>query len=180
MVECEVRSLIDEDQYARLLAFFEANAESLGEDRQVTYYYDCPQDLRIQKNSHYAKVWLKKGEIHDESREEIEVRVRIDDFEELDELFRALGHQVEIKWYRHRRSYRWQGLSVSLDDTRGFGRILELEKLTDMSGRETAISELKAGLAKLEIEQTPKEEFQKRFDYYRQNWRQLIAELAAA
>jgi predicted adenylyl cyclase CyaB len=180
MVECEIRSFVSDDQYARLLAFFAVSAESLGEDCQVTYYYDCPQDLRIQKNSRYAKVWLKKGELHDESREEIEVRVGQDDFERLERLFEALGYKVEIKWFRHRRSYRWQGLDVSIDDTRGFGRILELEKRTDEAGQEPAISELKTRLAELGIEQTPKQEFQSRFEHYRRNWRQLTAESVAA
>jgi hypothetical protein len=53
------------------LKFFEKNGESLGVDHRETHYFDGKEDLRIQKNDGFSKIWLKKGRLHDEAREEI-------------------------------------------------------------------------------------------------------------
>src|SRR5690348_2242100 len=60
-IECELRAFVDDAQYEALRARFDAEAEARGEDEQVTYYFDASVDLRIQRNSQYAKIWLKKG-----------------------------------------------------------------------------------------------------------------------
>ncbi len=55
-IEVEVRSLITEEQYKRLMERFKKEAVFVGEDEQVTYYFDSEQDLRIQKNNNFSKV----------------------------------------------------------------------------------------------------------------------------
>jgi predicted adenylyl cyclase CyaB len=173
-VEVEIRSFLTPERHAVLIERLKLEGEFLGEDEQVTWYFDGPQDLRIQKNRRYAKVWLKKGRMHDEKREEIEVRVAKDDFGRLAALFETLGFQVSVKWFRTRNRFRWNGIDVALDHTKGYGHIIELEKLTAPEGQDAALEELKAGLEELGVSLTSKEEFQSRFEHYRRHWRELV------
>lgn len=180
-IEVEVRSFIDETQYQNLIAHFKKEAQFLGEDEQVTYYFDCPEDLRIQKNANYSKVWLKKGKLHDDHREEIEVRYAKDDFEKMEQLFLALNYKPQIKWFRKRHSFKWACLpkgtgeiEVAIDHTKGYGYIIELEKMSDEAGKDEALVELKEKLNELGIPPTSKEEFGKRFEYYKEHWQKLV------
>lgn len=127
-IEVEIRSFISEQQYYQLLDFFKQNAIPVKEDFQETHYFDCPQDLRIQKSNSGAKIWMKKGRIHDEFREEIEIMISKEDFEKVANLFNNLGYNVEIKWLRDRKQFDWNGVKVCLDYTKGYGYIIELEQ----------------------------------------------------
>ncbi len=173
-IEVEVRSFISPEQYNTLLQFFAADASFINEDEQVTYYFDSKEDLRIQKNRFYAKVWLKKGKLHDNHREEIEIRLPAGDFEKLEKLFLSLGYNISIKWFRKRHSFTWQGIDVAVDFTRGYGYILELEQMAEEEDTEKVLSFLKQKLAELGIEETPKEEFERKYSYYKENWKVLV------
>jgi len=131
MKEVELRAFITPEKYEELKIFFDANAEFVKEDEQETHYFDCAEDLRIQKNNYYCKVWMKKGELHDDSREETEIIFSKDEFLKLESLFKALNYNVSIKWFRNRKEYKWIGASVMLDCTKGYGCIIELEILTE-------------------------------------------------
>jgi len=173
-IEVELRSFISEEKYEELLNFFRTEATFLGEDYQETFYFDSDQDLRIQRNNNGAKVWLKKGNLHDDHREEIEMNVSKEDFETLENLFRALKYGVDIKWYRKRNTFHWQGISIMLDNTLGYGHILELEKMSTAEEKDDTLALLRQKLSELEIPLTPKEIFNERFEYYKENWRELV------
>ncbi len=79
-IEVEVRSFISEGKYEELINFFSKNGKHISTDNQTTYYFDTKTDLRIQKNDFFSKIWLKKGKIHDDAREEIEIKFRKEDF----------------------------------------------------------------------------------------------------
>ncbi|MBU4070472.1 MAG: CYTH domain-containing protein [Nanoarchaeota archaeon] len=173
-IEVEIRSFISKEKYKDLLEFFIQNAELVKEDFQETHYFDCEQDLRIQKNNFGSKIWMKKGKIHDDAREEIEIKTNKEDFKNLENLFKNLGHNIEIKWLRDRKQFNWQGIKVCLDYTKGYGHIIELEKIGNESNKEEILQELKQKINELGVEITPKEEFEKQYNYYKQNWRELI------
>jgi len=197
-IEVEIRSFITEEQYKNLIERFKKEAQFLGEDEQVTYYFDTPQDLRIQKNTNYSKTWLKKGNLHDDHREEIEVRCAKDDFEKLEQLYLALGYNVQIKWFRKRHSFKWgdvdpvrdspptgpsgaqsagaisNGVDLAIDHTKGYGYIIELEKLVSEDEKDVALSFLKEKMQEIGIPLTPKEEFKKQYEYYKEHWRELV------
>ena len=97
-----------------------------------------------------------------------------DDFENLENLLLKLGYKPEIKWFRKRNNFLWQGITVSLDFTKGYGYIIELEKMGDKKSAKKNYDLLLYNLNKLEVELTPKEVFDKRFAYYKKNWRKLI------
>jgi len=173
-IECEIRSFVTEEQFKKLRAYFRKEAEFLGSDKSVTYYFNSPEDLRIQKNSTHSKVWLKKGKMHDNDREEIEIRCPKEDFEKLKSLFSALGYKVSVKWYRARNSFKWGDIDVALDFTKGYGYITELEKMASEEDKTETLEYLKSKMNKLGLIETPKEDFDKKYEYYKENWRELV------
>lgn len=117
---------------------------------------------------------MKSGKIHDDQREELEIFTDKNNFPSLERLFRELGYSTEIKWFRKRREYRWGDVTVCIDDTKGYGRIIELEKITGLNTKEDTLKYLKEKLASLDIKLTPKEEFNSKYEYYKKNWRELV------
>ncbi len=173
-IEVEVRSFISKEKYEVLLGFFKRDAEFIKEDYQETYYFDCDEDLRIQKNDYFSKIWMKKGVIHDESREETEIKFDKDDFDKLEKLFLSLGYGVKIKWFRKRFAFKWKGMDICLDYTKGYGYIIELEKMCSPGEEKETLGMLKQNLNELDVELTPRGEFDKQYEYYKKNWRGLI------
>ena len=157
-----------------LLEFFKQNAEFVKEDFQETFYFDENSNLRIQRNNSGAKLWHKSGNVHDEFMEEIEIYTKREDFENLEKFLNKLGQTVKIKWLRNRNQFNWNGIKVCLDYTKGYGYILELEKMSDKENKENILQELKQKLRELNIEETPKEVFNEKYNYYKENWRELI------
>ena len=172
-IEVEIRSFISEDKYIELLAFFKENGVLINEDYQETYYFDCDEDLRIQKNNFYSKIWLKKGKIHDDQREEIEIKFDKDYFGKLEELFLTLGLNIDVKWFRKRFTFTWEGINVMIDHTKGYGYIIELEKMSNKQEKEIVLDLLKEKLEILKVPLTSKEEFNRKYKYYKTNWREL-------
>ncbi len=168
---------MDGRKFDELLERFNREGEPLGEDFQETHYLSGAHDLRIQRSDREAKLWLKSGELHDTVREEFEVRCRWEDFPRLSELMMTLGHTVEVKWFRERRRFRWHGVKATLDITRGYGRIVELEELVGPDGREVALRKLYGLLNELKVQPTSREEFDRRYTYYREHWQELVSEL---
>lgn len=175
-IECELRTFITAEQHASLLRRFSGGEPDEG-DEQITYYFEGNgnPDLRIQKNASGAKVWMKKGQLHEDAREEIEVPCAREDFENLEKLFVSLGYRVSIKWFRRRHTFEWDSISVMLDHTKGYGHILELEKLCSPDGREEALADLRARLEELEIPISPKQDFAARYADYKVRWPELTA-----
>ena len=173
-IEVEIRSFISKEQYNELLEFFKKEAEFINEDFQETYYFNTKEDLRIQRNNFFSKIWLKKGNVHDEQREEIEVKFKREDFEKLEKLFLDLGINIEIKWFRKRHAFKWQDIDVAVDYTKGYGYIIELEKMSDEENKDQTLELLKQKLKLLDIPLTPREEFDKKYSYYKENWRNLV------
>ncbi len=175
-IEVEIRTFITKEKYEELLDFFKKEGSFINEDEQETYYFDSEEDLRIQKNKFFSKIWMKKGKIHDEQREEIEVKCKKEDFENLEKIFLAAKLNISIKWLRKRINFKWQEIDVAVDYTKGYGYILELEKIANEENKEEILKELKEKLALLNIKQTPKEEFDKKYQEYRKNWKELITQ----
>ncbi|HLC58246.1 MAG TPA: CYTH domain-containing protein [Candidatus Nanoarchaeia archaeon] len=173
-IEVELKVFISEQKYNELLDFFTKNAEFLKKDNQETYYFDCKEDFRIQKNDYFSKLVWKSGKVHDHQREEIEIKFDKDDFSKSERLLKLLGFDVGIKWFRERTDFKWNDISISVDFTKGYGYILELEKMSSEQDKEKTEEYLKEILKSLNLELTPREEFEKKFKYYKENWRILI------
>jgi predicted adenylyl cyclase CyaB len=175
-IEVELRSFITKEQYEMLLAFFKMEVPDHYNDNQITYYFDAPLDLRIQKNSVCSKVWMKRykeGEIHTEAREELEIKFEQEYFEKLEQIFVGIGYPLKVKWFRNRHSFSWCGCEVSIDSNKGYGYIIEIEKMTDEDGKEAAIQKIRTLFQALQVEITPKEEFDAKYAHYLANWQTL-------
>ena len=62
-----------------------------------------------------------------------------------------------------------------LDNTKGYGKIIELEKIGTEKNKEKIYNDLKAKLLTLGIKKiTPKKEFDKKFKYYKNNWQKIL------
>lgn len=173
-IEVELRSFISKERYEELLSYFKEKANFLEGDFQETHYLSGEKDLRIQKNKKGSKIWMKKGKIHDDAREEIEIFTSRENFEDLGKLFENLGHRTEIKWMRDRKEFDWKGIKVSLDYTKGYGYIIEMEKMSEESEKEKVLEELKQKFNEMKIQITPREEFEKAYNNYKENWRDLV------
>ncbi len=172
-IEVELRSFITKEQYEYFLDFFRKNGKFLNEDEQETHYLSTDQDLRIQKNNYYSKIWMKKGKIHDMQREEIEVKYGKEDFDKISKIFKEIGINTKIKWFRKRYTFDWDGTTVALDYTKGYGYIIEFEILSSNDNKDSTLEILKQKMNLLEIPLTPKEDFDKAYNYYEENWEQL-------
>ncbi len=177
MKEVETRSFISDKEYEELLYKMNEKAEKIKEDKQVTYYFTGEKDLRIQKNKKFSKLWLKEGKIHEDNREEIEVEFNKEDFKELEKLLKSLGYEVEIKWYRKRHKFNWKGLTVCIDQTPGYGKIIEIEKMCEEEEDHEKIQKnLESALEELEIEKTSNKKFEEKYSQYKKNWEKILSD----
>ncbi len=178
MIECELRAFVDDGTFASLRERFGKDGVASNPDEQVTYYFESngDPDIRIQRNGRGAKIWYKGGKMHEEARREIEIPCRGEDFGRLEELFVALGYRVSIKWFRTRMTYAIGEVTATLDDTRGYGKIVEFEIACPEEGRGEALAALRSTMAAYGIEASPKEEFDRRYAAYKSDWRRLLGE----
>ncbi|MBW6461902.1 MAG: CYTH domain-containing protein [DPANN group archaeon] len=175
-IEVESRAFLSEDEYARLINFMESNAERVKDDEQSTFYLSGENDVRLQKNSSGAKIILKGGKIHDDYREEIEVKFRKEDFDNMVSILCAAELEIEIKWFRKRKEFIWKNTKVCIDRTKGYGDIIEIEILCGEDEVEDARKKISEVMSELEVAQTPRYVFEERFNYYKNNWRRLVGD----
>lgn len=165
MIEVEIRSLLTDDDYNRLRKRLDAEAEFIGEELQETHYLHSDNDVRVQKGSK-GKIWSKKGAMHSDAREEVEVFFDAEHFPRVLTIFKNTGHESKVVWKRLRREYSWEGVAVCLDDTEGYGRILELELLSEKGEEEKALKDLNQKIRELGVEPTPKAVFDAKYQEY--------------
>lgn len=174
-IEVEVRSFVDDIQFSNIKNILDREFEFTKDLKEVTVYFSGEKDLRMRKNEDGAYVILKEGKIHDDFREELEIKIDREDFDDMIKLFRSLGFEIEIEWRRSRLEYRGAGMKLLLDDTEGYGKILELEQMVE-EGKENESHEMLLGeMKKLGVDRvTSKQEFNEKFEYYKKNWKDLI------
>lgn len=173
-IEVELRALISKKKYHELLNFFKNLNLSFTEDYHETYYFDTKDHLRIYRTNSEAILLFKKGKIHDEIKEEIEIKFKREEFENLEKLFLYLGLKIQAKWLRKRIEFKWDDTNVCLDDTKGYGYIIELEKISEEENKNKNLEILNKKLKELSINLTPKEEFDKKYENYLKNWQTLV------
>jgi len=172
-VEVELRCFISDGKYDQLLNFFKREGKLVRKDNQVTYYFNEEGSIRTQKDGQSAKLWIKVGKLHGVVHEEIEVNFERKNFDKLERAMAILGHVPKIKWFRLRYTFRWKGISVMLDRTRGYGNIIELEIICDKKDKSKALKLLNKRLAELRVRKTTIDRFNSKYAYYVKNWRVL-------
>ena len=178
MIEVEKRSFVDENKYLELIEKLKSEGYFLKEQKQITYYFKGEIDFRIMFTKEFSKLWLKKGIIHDDAREEIEVKVDNQYRSELLRMLELLGYQVEIKWFRKRLEIDYQGYYLTIDHSAGYGYIVEIEKMVkDAALIDETKKELEDILISLGIEISSKEEFVNKYEDYKVNWSEYTKEV---
>lgn len=173
-IEVEIRSFISKEKYDELLKYFSSEGKLVKVEDDETEYYADQGAVRLWRNKEDAKVILKSGKIHDENREEHEVFIKKEDFPLLQKMFEKLGVQKQIKWKRKRHTFSWNGINVQIGDNSGYGYIIELEKMSEQHEKENIVGLLKEKLASLNVELTPREEFERKYTHYKNNWKTLL------
>ena len=177
-IEVEVRSFIDDKQYSEILSKLRKGARFIKEIDEETVYFSGNKDLRLRRNEKEALLILKEGRIHDDHRKEFEVKFDVSDFENMENLLKSLGYEIEIRWRRYRLEFKQGDLKILLDNTKGYGKIIELEKMVQAGEEKETHKKLKDKLKCFNIEITSKKEFNKAFEYYKKNWRGLIRDFS--
>jgi predicted adenylyl cyclase CyaB len=170
-IEVEARSFVSDAQYNNILSVLKKTATFVNEISEENVYLSGDNDLRLRRSDDNASIILKEGRIHDDYRKEHEVRFEASDFRSMENLLRLLGYNVEIRWFRKRIEYKQNDLKI----TKGYGKIVEIEKMVSPGEEKSAYQELENKLKSFNIKITPKEEFNKAFEYYKENWKSLIA-----
>lgn len=173
-IEVEIRSFISKEKYDELLDFFKKNAKFIKKENEETEYYADHGSVRLRKNETSAKIIIKSGDIHDEAREEHEISISYKDFQLYQEMFKKLNIPKKIRWERIKNTFEWDGITAELGFSKGYGYIIELEKITTEDKKEEALKELKEKMALIKIPITPKEEFEKAYENYKNNWQILL------
>ncbi len=172
--EVEVRTFVSPFLYQKLIKKLKKIAKFKGEVNEETIYFGS-EKLRVRKNDKASYLILKSGKIHQDFRKEIEIKFKREDFEKMKELLERIGFKTIAIWKRKRMIFDWKGTKVFLDDTKGYGKIIELEKITDEKNKEEAFLDLKSKLLILGIKKiTPKKIFDQKFRDYLKNWKKLI------
>jgi len=173
-IEVEVRSFISDFEYKNLIRKLNKIAKFRGKINEETVYCGS-EKLRIRRDKNASYLILKSGKIHQDFRKEIEIEFKREDFEKMKEILNKIGFPVKAIWKRKRLIFDWKGTKVFLDDTKGYGKIIELEKITDEKNKEKVFLDLKSKLIKLGIKKiTPKKVFDQKLKNYLKNWQKLI------
>lgn len=112
--------------------------------------------------------------MHDKNRKEIEIPFDKKYAPSAEAFLLALGFPAVIRWFRKREKWLWRGVTVTLNDTKGYGRLLELEKMSLKKEQEKNYKELLARLHMLKIQPMKREAMDARFRYYQRHWKRLI------
>lgn len=168
MIEVELRALIDATTYIRLLNIFGVPKEH---SRQVTYYLDTHVDTRIQISTKGGKLWQKLGAMHADVREEFEVPLTQEEVRTMRAIFVNLGFGIKAAWFRERYLFQTSDIAWTIDDTVGYGKILEAELLVNESDIEFARARLVKEFAKLGVAVTEKAVFERAYEQYLLTWK---------
>ncbi|MFW0862168.1 MAG: CYTH domain-containing protein [Candidatus Komeilibacteria bacterium] len=179
LYEVEVSSLLKPAGFKKVYKYLKRSGKLLKEEQTETVVFETSKgDLRLVKNEEQVKLICKIGNVFHEVRPEMEVLADIKDMDELEKIFIALGFKVACRYKKKRVHFRWQGTTISLDNVKGFGLIMEMEKLVDGRLVKKAEEDIREKLTKLldkfSIAVTPVSELNKMYKHYLNNWSKLI------
>lgn len=174
ITEVEVRTMISAKEFSRLKGFFSRKAKFLNHHKDETLYFDPDGKIRLRLEKNYACFIHKSGRIHDKHREELEIKFSKSDFLRAQKFLELLGKPIFVRWVRERFVWKFKGFKAYLDNTKGYGRIFELEAMADSKGAGKAYQKMLEIFKDLNVEPTPKEKMKKHYEYYLKNWKKLI------
>ncbi len=173
-IEVEVRALLSDAEYRRVKAFLRKHAKYLGSHRDQNTYFDREGRLRISVEPHGAFLKYKSGRIHAKAREELFVPIRRRDIKKAEVLFERLGFPVVVRWSRYREKFSWRGTTLTLDNTRGYGRMIDIEMMATPKTTAKTYRKLQDLMAALGIKPTPAAKIKRHYRWYLRSWRKFF------
>lgn len=173
-IEVEARTLISKNEFLRLKRFFGKKAKFSNHHKDETLYFNSNGQTRLRLEKNHSYLVHKSGRIHDRHREELEIELKKSDFLPAQKFMELLGKPIVVRWIRERFVWKFKGLKVYLDNTKGYGRIFELEAVVSLKQKNKAYQKMLEIFKNLNIKPTPREKIQKHYEYYLKNWRRLI------
>ncbi|NQU78271.1 hypothetical protein HQ545_00730 [Candidatus Woesearchaeota archaeon] len=167
-IRVQIGSVLTKDKHNSLIEFFQQQCGASSWEEQVTYHYEAPVEAIIQKKSTFSRLVTKKGS------ERVELRFNRDDFGQLENMFKMFGYPIKVKWFRKRHTFQWRGFDIFIDDKRGYGMTFSMSKKSDAAGQAYATLEMQKSFKDLDLEVTPKDEFDKKYQNYMQNWKAML------
>lgn len=179
LYEVEVRSLLKPQGYRKLYNYLKKQGKLLEDIKEETINFRSRQgDLLLRRSEIGTKLTYKVGRVTDDIRSEMEVMADKDDFEEFEQIMLALKFKVNSRWFKKRKKFRWQGYTICLDNVKGLGLMMEMEKLVDsrmrVKARKDLQQKLKGLFDKFDLPVTTKPAMDKVLLNYNKNWQKLI------
>lgn len=176
MIQVELRAFLKPDEYKNLI---EKYNNILHTEKQINYFYNSKKDFRFIKTKRYCELCIKQGDMHDSIKNEKVVKIDTEYMENLSDILYSLGYIPEVKWFRTRSSAKLDfGFDMCLDYTVGYGYIIEISKdIEDENNVDLAKIELGNFLESLDIDLTPKEVFDEKYQEYTSNWIELTSKV---
>lgn len=173
-IEVEISTFVTPAEWQRLRKFFRKHAKFLGAHRDQTTYFNKGGRLRIRVEPKIAYLVFKSGDVHNPHREELEIVFSKRAVISLERLLKGIGFPVVLRWSRRREKYLWGSITVTLDDSKGYGKIFELEKMVRPGDKGGVYQELLNKFRSLDIKPLSHKEMDRRYRYYLKNWKRLI------
>lgn len=174
MIEIELRAFINEDQYKNIFSILRSSSVEIEKNvKQITYYLDAGTDTRIHISSSGGGLRQKLGKMHENARKEIELHLTNDEAMIMKNIFLNLGFKIKVIWYRIRHTFQNNNIKISLDNTIGYGMILEVEMLSEDRDIKSQEKYLENFINSFGLEPTPKEISDDKLSVYILNWRKL-------
>jgi len=63
--------------------------------------------------------------------DKIEKEIEVSDAEELDDILKLMGYREEVQVHKTRKKTDYNGLEICVDEVRGLGSFIEVEKITE-------------------------------------------------
>jgi len=179
LYEVEVRSFLKPQGYKKLENYLRQNAKLINDiQMEIVVFLTSQGDLRLVKTDQELKLVYRLGSIYQSIRPEMEVLADTKDLSELEDIFTALKFKISCRYQMKRKSFRWQGTMISLDNIRGLGLIVEIKKLVDGRKVKKYEKDLQSRLEKLlislDLPLTTKSELKQKYLDYKKNWNKLV------
>jgi predicted adenylyl cyclase CyaB len=175
-IEVEVRSLLNKKQYDSLKHRMNKEAKMLDSFCDETIYFTSDGNIRLRRDDKFTYIIVKGDKLHDYYREERQWKFDRNQFNKLKEIIESFGHIPVVGWRRKRIIYKWKGEKLFLDDTEGYYKIVEIERVTYKKDKNQALKELKNKLKILGLKPASKAKINKKFQEYKSRWQKISRE----
>lgn len=144
-IEVEIRGLLTEEQYARIISFLDKNAEEKEVDDRKTIFFMIPD--KTLKVTNYlgkgkAKIALKVGHFVTEiSQKEYELYIGPDQFDIAIEIFKNLGFDKTQNTEQKRINYKYRNCEIAIKWSLDWGYHFEMEKVIGASENQAQVRE---------------------------------------